>query len=88
MSKNTGPREASAGLQRGEERESWLVDVGKKAKAGVDRGLMLAGQARSEEEEGGVAAKPASDHEGEKAEAAAGATASTEKRTWRLYSAH
>ena len=59
----------------GVEREVWLVDVGKKAKAGVDRGLMLAGQVRPEEEAGGVAAKPASDHEGEKAEAAAGGVA-------------
>ena len=41
---------------------------------------MLAGQVRPEEEAGGVAAKPASDHEGEKAEAVAGARANTGKK--------
>ena len=40
----------------GAERVAWLAEIGKKAKAGVDRGLMLAGQARPEEEANGVAA--------------------------------
>ena len=74
----------------GEEREAWLVDVGKKAKRGGGPGpdAGRAGEARGGGGRRGSYGKPASDHEGEKAEAAAGATASTEKRTWRLYSAH
>ena len=46
----------------GAEREAWLADIGKKAKAGVDGGLMPGRQVRVQEEAGGVAPKPASDH--------------------------
>ena len=63
----------------GAERVAWLAEIGKKARAGVERGLMPGGQVRVQEQAGGVAPKPANDQGGEKAEAAAGVTARTGK---------